>query len=203
MGGMMDVLLAELLDSLVLGGHSGYGTSLKESSGDDGGGGIGTAPIIIVVLLALVSVGLLVGLNPSSAKARLKRLAPGVLIAAIMATPLLLWAATSGGDEKSLIVERATGRTGAPEFIVSLAEEELNTLDTTHGRRTVRVECLGREGQVVLEAKKRWPFPNERGYDYPHRHQAASAEQLRRADRCRLKGTSVRLEADVEGSLTG
>jgi hypothetical protein len=203
MGGMMDVLLAELLESLVLGGHSGYGTSLKESSGDGGGGGIGTAPIVIVVLLALVTVALLVGLNPSGARARLKRVAPIALITAMMAAPLLLWAATSGGDERSLIVERATTRTGAPELIVSLGEDDLNTLDTTHGKRTVRVECLGREGQVVLEAKRRWPFPNERGYDYPHRHQAASAEQLRRADRCRLKGTRVRLEADVEGSLTG
>jgi hypothetical protein len=203
MDGTMDVLLAELLDSLVLGGHSGYGTSLKESSGDDGGGGIGTAPIVIVVVLAFVSVGLLVSLSPSTAKARLRRVAPLALLTAMMAAPLLLWAATSGGDEKSLIVERATTPAGTPEFIVSLAEDDLNTLDTTKGKRTVRVECVDREGQVVLEAEKRWPFPSERGYDYPHRHQRASAEQLRRVDRCRLKGTSVRLEADVEGSLTG
>lgn len=197
---MTELLQAELLDSLVLGGHTGYGGELRESRGEDGEGGIGLPWIVAVLLLAVGTVTLLVRVSPSSTRAKLKKVASGVLIAAVMATPLMVWAATSGGDEQGLIVERATSPNGAPEFIVSLAEDDVNTLDTTNGRRAVRVECLGREGQVVLEAKQRWPFANESGYDYPHAHQAASSEQLRRADRCRIQGTHVRLEADVEGS---
>lgn len=118
-----------------------------------------------------------------------------------IATPLVLWAASSGGVEQSLIVERATGLTGAPELLVNLTDEDLNKLQTTRGRRAVRVECLGRGGQVVLDAKQRWPFINEPGYDYPHVHQRATRDQLVRADRCRLRGTRIRLEADVEGAL--
>jgi hypothetical protein len=79
----------------------------------------------------------------------------------------------------------------------------LNTLNATNGKRTVRVECLGRGGQAVLDAKQKWPFVKEPGYDFPHAHQAASPEQVQRADRCRVTGTGVTLEADVEGALTG
>ncbi|MFN2488964.1 MAG: hypothetical protein ABR529_04360 [Actinomycetota bacterium] len=201
---MIELLPAELLDSLVLGGHTGYGKELRESRGEDGEGGIGMAWIVAVLLLAVGTVGLLVWVSSSSTRAKLKKVAPGVLIAAVMATPLMVWTATSGvDDDQSLVVERATSPTGAPEFIVSLAEDDLNTLGTTNGKRAVRVECLSREGQVVLQAKQRWPFDNEPGYEYPHAHQAASSEQLRRADRCRLQGTHVRLDADVEGALTG
>jgi hypothetical protein len=204
MGGVMDLLFTELVDSLLVGGHSGYGTALsgRESGGDDGEGGIGMASIVAVLLLALVTAGLLVWLNPSSAKAKLKSVAPAALISIFMAAPLLVWAGSSGGDEKSLIVERATSLTGAPELIVSLGDEDLNTLGTTDGKGAVRVECLGREGQVVLTAEQRWPFINEPGYDYPHVHQAASRKQLQQADTCRLRGTRVRLEADVKGALT-
>jgi hypothetical protein len=198
---MIELIPAEIQDSLVIAGHNGFGKEVRESrGGDDGEAGIGTAWIVAAILLAVVTVALLVWVSPSSTKAKLKSAAPGVLIAAIMATPLMVWAATSGGDAQNLIVERARSEdTGAPELIVSLAEDDLNTLDTTNGKRGVRVECLGRGGQVVLEASQRWPFPSERGYDYPHAHQTASPNQLRRAELCRLQGTHVRLEARVEG----
>ncbi len=195
---MIELLTAELVDSLVLAGHTGYGKELRESRGAEGEGGIGMAWIVAVLLLAVGTIGLLVWLSSSSTKAKLKKMAPGVLIAAVMATPLMVWAATTGvDDDQSLIVERATSPTGAPELIVSLAEDDLNTLGTTNGKRTVRVECLSREGQVVLQARQRWPFGNEPGYEYPHAHQAASSEELHRAARCRLQGAHVRLEADV------
>src|ERR671923_178123 len=80
-------------------------------------------------------------------------------------------------------------------------EDDLNALKTTGGRRTVRVECVGRDGRVVIDAKRKWPFVNERGYDYPHTHLVADRTQVQRADRCRLRGTRVRLQADVEGAL--
>jgi hypothetical protein len=204
----MRVLLSALLEldlPTFIGGH-GYdvgGSPRSESGGDDGGGGIGTGPIVAVVVLTLVTVGLLVALSPARATAKVKTVGRGSLIVAVITMPLIVWAGSSGGDEKNLIVERATGRTGAPEFIVSLADKKVNTLATSNGKRTVRVECRGREGQVVLDAKQKWPFINEPGYDYPHAHQPASREQLQQADRCRLRGTRVSLEADVEGALTG
>jgi hypothetical protein len=176
-----------------------------ESSGEGGGGGIGTVWIVAVGLLALVVVALFVSLNPSKAIARLKAVAPKALILVVIAVPLIAWAASSGGDEQqSLVVERWTNDAGAPELIIWLGEKDLNTLETTDGKRTVQVECVGRDGQVVLDAEQTWPFvDNEAGYDAPHAHQPASREQLQRADRCRLLGTRVQLETDVTGALTG
>jgi hypothetical protein len=210
MGALMPLLLSALLDSIfIFGGHTGLGYPSREPRAQEDEGGIGVVPIVAVILLALVTVALLVWLNRREKgpgdedwvrALKLSSVAPAALIVVIIATPLIVWAASSGGDEKSLIVERGIGLTGAPELIVSLGEDDLNTLETTNGKRTVRLECLGREGQVVLDAKQKWPFTlKERGFDYPHAHQKASREQLQRADRCRLRGTRVRLEADVEG----
>jgi hypothetical protein len=175
-----------------------------ESGGGGEVGGIGTPWILAIVVLALVAVAVLVSLNPSSAIARLKAVAPKALILVVIAAPLIAWAASSNGDEQqSLTVERWTNDAGASELIVSLGAKDLNTLETTSGSRTVRLECVGRDGQVVLDAEQRWPFvDDEPGYDSPHAHQAASREQLQRADRCRLRGTRVDLEASVKGALT-
>jgi hypothetical protein len=185
------------------GGHT-YdigGSSSRESGGDDGGGGIGTASVVAVLAVALVTAGVLASLNPSSARRKARSAAPAALMAIIVAMPLGLWAATSGGVEQGLIVERAMDLPGGPELLVNIADKDLNKLQTTRGRRAVRVECLGRGGEVVLDARQRWPFINEPGYDYPHVHQRATREQLVQAERCRLRGTRVRLEAEVEGAL--
>ncbi|MGH2946129.1 MAG: hypothetical protein ACRDPC_07720 [Solirubrobacteraceae bacterium] len=161
------------------------------------------ASIVAVLVLALVTVGLLVWVSPSSARAKLKAAAPRAFTVVIIAMPLMVWAASSGGGEESLIVERSTALTGAPELLVSLADKDLNTLNTTKGKTTVRLECVDREGHVVLDAEHRWPLLLERGYDYPHAHQVASLEKVQQADRCRLGGTRIRLETEVEGALTG
>jgi hypothetical protein len=177
-----------------------------QSGGEDGGGGIGTVWIVAVGVLALFVVALFVSLDPSKAIARLKSVAPKALILVVIAVPLLAWAAFSSGDDEqpSLVVERWTNDAGAPELIIWLGEKDLNTLEATDGKRTVQVECVGRDGQVVLDAEQTWPFvANEAGYDAPHAHQPASREQLQQADRCRLLGTRVQLESDVTGALTG
>jgi hypothetical protein len=209
MNAVMQFPLAELLQLDVPGifaGHTGYETGLppREGGGGDEGGGIGTAPIVAVLALALVTVGLFAWLDPSGTRAKVKKFAPLGLIALIIAGPLVVWAASSGGgQEENLIVERATGRTGEPEFIFSLADKKLNTLQTTNGKGTVRVQCRTRDGRVVLDARQKWPFIEERGWDYPHVHQPAEPEQVHRADHCRLRGTRVSFEADVQGALTG
>jgi hypothetical protein len=200
-------LLASVLSLLdlptVFGGHT-YdigGSSPRESGGDDGGGGIGTASIVAVLAVILVTVGVLASLDPSSARRKLRSAAPAAVMGVIVAMPLVLWAASSGGVAQGLIVERATDLPGGPELLVNLVDEDLNKLHTTRGRRAVRVECAGRGGEVVLDARQRWPFITEPGYDYPHVHQRATREQLVQVERCRLRGTRVRLEADVEGAL--
>jgi hypothetical protein len=209
-------VFSTLFDSvLILAGHgdsiTGNPAPTGGSSSEDGGG-IGTPAIVGVLLLGLVVIGILVWLNreePEAGEApgrerRRRATAPAALIATVIAAPLIVWTASSGGDdEKSLIVERWTNDKGAPELIVSLTEKELNTLETTDGKRTVRLRCKGREGQAVLDDTPKWPFITEKGYEYPHVHQPATAEQVQRADSCRLGVDDLSLEADVEGALTG
>lgn len=193
----------------IIAGH-GYDTGAtprREPSASevgDVGGGIPTTSIVAVAVVALVTLGVLVWMNPSRAVARVRAMAPMALIAVIIAAPLAGWAVTSDGDDESaVVIERATGAKGVPELLISLLDDELNTLDTTNGQQVVRVECRGRDGQVVLEADQKWPFViTEQGFDLPHAHQPATAEALKRAVRCRLHGTRVRLEAAVQDALT-
>jgi hypothetical protein len=208
MHALMQLPFAELLDidlPAIFGGHTGYGTgpSREPSGAGDDDGSIGAGTIIAVLALGIITVVLLYSLSSSATKAKMKSFAPLAVLVAIIVVPLLVWTTASGGDDKSLIVERSTSNTGAPELIVSL-EEDLNTLKTTNGKRAVRLECLDRDGEVVLDAEQRWPFRSrEKGYAYPHTHQRATLKQRQRANRCRLKGTRVQLETDVEGALTG
>lgn len=210
------VVLSTLLDSvLVLAGHgdsiTGNPVPTSDSGSDDGG--ISMVVIAGVVVLAVVAVAVMVWLDRQEKgpretagvrPAKLKSVVPLGLLAAVIATPLILWTASSGGDEKNLRVERwLNDTTNSRELLISLRESKLNSVETTNGRKSVRVVCLGRDGETVLVATQKWPFILERGYEWPHAHQKATAEQLRRADRCRLRGTNVELEADVKGSLTG
>jgi hypothetical protein len=188
----------------VLAGH-GYdvgGSLSRESDGDDEIAGLSLPWILAAGSLALVTAGVLVWLSPN-ARRRARTVAPKALIVMIIAAPLVAWTASadSDGKRRDLTVERSTALTGRPELLISLGEDDLNALKTTGGKRTVRVECVGRDGRVVIDAKRKWPFVNERGYDYPHTHLVADRTQVQRADRCRLWGTRVRLQADVEGAL--
>lgn len=202
--------LAVVLDYLptILAGHGiDLGGSSRDGSGDYDVAGLSLPWILAATALTLVTVGLLVWLNPSSRVSRKLRnnLPEAGLIAVLVVTPLVVWnvVAESAGNSPSLIVERvAVGLNGGPEFLVSLGEDDLNTLKTTNGRKVVRVECVGPKGQLVFAAKADWPFGNESGYDYPHVHQPASRDKLRIADQCRLRGTRIRLQADVKGTLS-
>ncbi len=190
----------------ILAGHGydvGGSTPAGGGDGSDDEGGITTTWVLAVSAVVVVTAAILVGLDPSAAKAKLRGVVPKAVLLVIIALPLIAWTATSsgGGDDPNLIVERAIGLDGRPELLVSLGEDDLNTLEATAGKKAVRLECVGPEGRVVVAAEQEWPFIDEPGYDYPHAHQPASREQLQQADRCRLQGTDVRLEADVEGPL--
>src|SRR5688572_1926872 len=186
MDGGVHLVVSSMLDSiLVLAGHGDSITGNQvptRPSGSEDEGGIGMVPIVGVLVIALVTVGVLVWLNRQDRQTgdaaggrslNLKAMAPAGLIAAVIATPLIVWTASSGGDEKNLKVERWTSTDGKPELLVSLTETELNTLATTKGRRTVSLECRGRDGQRVLTAEQKWPLLKESGYEFPHAHQAA------------------------------
>ena len=191
----------------ILAGHAyDTGQQRQEPSGSagEGGGGIPTTSLVAVLLIALVTVAVLVWISPG-ARARARSLAPLALLAGVVLTPLIAWTVASSSsseeDRAPLLVDRAKGLKGEPELLVSLTDETLNTLPMTGGRRAVRVICVDRDRQVVLDDRQRWPFIDERGYDYPHVHQAASTEELGRVERCVLHGTRTRLAADVKGAL--
>lgn len=196
-------LVAVDLFPTILAGHGldVGASSRRESDGDDEVAGLSMPWILAAGSLALITAGVLLWLNPG-ARTRLKAVAPMAVIAIIIAAPLVAWTASAREDKvKSLMVKRETALTGAPELLVSLGEDDMNSLKTSNGKKVVRVVCVGRDGQVVIDRKKEWPFVYERGYDYPHAHVLASRAQVRRAQRCRLRGTRVLLEADVEGRL--
>jgi hypothetical protein len=211
-------VVSALVDPILfIAGHgdniTGNPTPDGPSNADDDGG-IGMIPIVGVVLLGVFAVGMMLWLQrqdrePAAGEERteggralnLKSLAPGGVIAAMIAAPLIIWTASSGKDKDTLIIERWTNDKGKPELLISLTKNELNTLRTANGKRRVRLVCTGRDGEAVVGADAKWPFIKESGYPYPHYHHAATAEQVRRADECNLRGLSVRLAADVEGAL--
>ena len=217
MDAVVPVVSALLDPILYLAGHTDNITGNPNPDGVSGvedDRGIGMVPIVGVVLLAVLAVGMMMWLQrqerevadgpkrEESARAlNLKSLAPVGVIAAMIATPLVIWTASSGGAKDTLIVERWTNDKDKPELLISLTKHELNTLRTANGKRRVRLVCTGRQGEAVVDSDTKWPFIKERGYAYPHYHHAASADQVRRADECRLRGLSVRLEADVGGAL--
>jgi hypothetical protein len=207
--------LSTLLDAgLVLAGH-GYdfrSTQSSDSGGAEDGSGISMAWIIAAVVLVLGAVVVMAWLNrrenADGASQRwspsLRSVAPVAFIVAIIAAPLIVWTASSGGDEEQVLtVERFESVTGAPELLVSLGDDVLNTLEQTSGKSAVRVQCDGRDGKRILDAEQKWPFIKEKGSEFPHAHQAATPEQVQLADRCRVLGTSISLEAAVKGALAG
>jgi hypothetical protein len=216
MGGSSSFVFSALIDGvLILGGHGDTVSGLPVKTGEpDEGGGIGMVPIVGVILLGLCAAALLTWLNRQEresddvvvegggATLRLRSIAPLGFIAAVIAAPLILWTTSSGGDDKRLTVERFVNDKGAPELLVSLVDKDLNTLASTRGKRSVRLECTGRDGQRVLVGRPKWPFIKERGYEYPHAHQPATSDQVRRAEECRLEGHKRTLKADVRGALT-
>jgi hypothetical protein len=177
-------------------------SSSRDSDGEDKIAGLTLPWILAASSVALVAAGVLLWLNPD-ARRRARRVAPIGVIALVITAPLVAWTASAGEKEKpqNLRVQRETALTGAPELLVSLGEDDMNTLKTTGGKRSIRIVCVDRDRQVVMNRKKKWPFVNERGYDYPHVHLVATRAEVQRAQRCRLRGTRIFLEAKVEGRL--
>jgi hypothetical protein len=125
---------------------------------------------------------------------------PLIVIATLIVAPLAIWAATSAGgggdgDEGPLLVERGVGVSGEPELILSVTDEEVTV---SGGKTSVRVECFDARGDAIVRGTQPWPFITEPGYPYPHAHQVVPADKIDLARRCRVLGTSKRLEAEVQ-----
>jgi hypothetical protein len=119
------------------------------------------------------------------------------VILVLVAAPLVIWAATSGGSDggkKGLIVERTVGLNGEPELVISIAGK----VEVTSGASNVRVECTDANGKVIVKGTQPWPFVEEPGYPYAHVHQTDSPEKIEGARRCRVLGTNTRLDAAVQ-----
>jgi hypothetical protein len=131
-------------------------------------------------------------------KLDLRRYGPVIVILALVAVPLAVWAATSGGsrdgDEQGLIAERGVSLEGTPELVLSIAGDA----QVTGGASSVTVECTDKDGRVIIEGTQPWPFVDEPGYPYPHAHQTGPPEKVEGARRCRVLGTDTRLEAQVQ-----
>jgi hypothetical protein len=131
-------------------------------------------------------------------KVDVRRYAPVVVILVLVAAPLAIWAATSGGSgdetKKGLIVERGVALNGDPELVLSIAGE----VNVASGASNVRVECTDANGKVIVQGTQPWPFLEEPGYPHPHVHQTDSAEKIEGARRCRILGTNTRLDALVQ-----
>jgi len=128
----------------------------------------------------------------------LRRYAPAIVIVVLVAAPLAIWAATSGGsgtgDEEGLIVERGVSLTGAPELVLSIA----GPAEVSSGASSVRVECMDKDGNVIVRGEQPWPFIEETGYPYLFFNQTDDTEKIEGTRRCRVLGTDKRLEAPVQ-----
>jgi hypothetical protein len=128
----------------------------------------------------------------------LRRHTPVIVIVLLVVAPLAIWAGTSGGsgedDKQGLIVERSVSTTGEPELVLSIAGD----VNVTSGASSVTIECVDRDGKVLIKGTQPWPFIDEPGFPYPHAHQVDSPEKVEGARRCRVLGTEARLEAGVE-----
>ncbi|MGH2763533.1 MAG: hypothetical protein ACRDLD_13305 [Thermoleophilaceae bacterium] len=63
---------------------------------------------------------------------------------------------------------------------------------------TVGLECVDASGEVVVSARKRWPFRDtDNGALPPHAHEVVPADEASGIVRCRLPGTDGPLEARV------
>ena len=86
----------------------------------------------------------------------LRRYGPVIVILALVAVPLAIWAATSGGsdskEKQGLLVERSVSVTGAPELVISIVG---GGVELTTPADTVRIECMDKDGNVIIKGLNR------------------------------------------------
>jgi hypothetical protein len=119
-----------------------------------------------------------------------------VLLALLGAGVLVVVLAGGSGGEGRLVLERFTPPEGGRTELLVSVPREINNPSVAR-RATVVLECTDAEGKRVLRTRQTWPFIEEEGYPLPHAHQPATEGQLRRIARCRVLGTSEKLEGEL------
>jgi hypothetical protein len=80
------------------------------------------------------------------------------------------------------------------QLTIYLEDSGVNRPETNGGRPQVTVDCVDRDGTVVVTAQEPWPFAGtDRGINPPHVHISMQDWQLRLIARCRLAGTTPTL----------
>jgi hypothetical protein len=123
----------------------------------------------------------------------------GVLVALLGVVVLVVALAGGRGSGGRLVLERMQAAGGGSELLASVPRE-VNEPSVARGKSVV-LECTDADGKRVLRNRQPWPFIEEEGYPLPHAHQPATENQLRRIARCRVLGTSEKLEGEL--SLRG
>jgi hypothetical protein len=135
-------------------------------------------------------------------RGRLPTAGLAVLLAALVVAPLAIWGGSSLWDddeEDELRIETLRAGGGDPELVVSLPDDDLNTLETSGGKPSVTFECLDASGAVELRVEHLFPFTDtDGGVQPPHVHQRLSRRQLSAIERCRLEDTTPPLQGPVE-----
>jgi hypothetical protein len=125
-----------------------------------------------------------------------KTIVPALAILALIAVPILIWAATSGGNGDKLRIDQGVSVSGEPEIIVNVPKK-LNTPAEANNSTNVRLVCVDADGKTVIATGQDWPFINEPGYPYPHIHQPVTPAQLQAIAKCRIEGTKTKLEGNL------
>lgn len=130
----------------------------------------------------------------------IKTIGPAAAVLAVMVIPLVVWSASSGGgaqdSDPDLTVSYDPSRGGDPLLTVTIAEE-LNKRETATNGRSVKLECLDGDGNVVAQTTQPLPFPAEEAGYGAHAHQLVPGDKIRSVERCRLRGARVPLEAEL------
>jgi hypothetical protein len=131
------------------------------------------------------------GVNESASQTRRRALLVAVVGAVALGAVAI---ATSGGEEADgLRIERTQ-----TEVVVYLVDSGDNEADRAGGGRTVTLECVDADGEVLKRAPIAWPLADTDGGTLgPHAHLPIDPVTIQEVDRCRLRGTDPMLEGGV------
>jgi hypothetical protein len=122
-----------------------------------------------------------------------------LVVLLVVAVPLgvLAAAGSGGGDEEEqadLWVERSPQ---LPELLVYVTPEA-NKAGRAGGRRSVILECVDPQDEVVVTRTEPWPFTDtDQNTVDPHTHVQVDPARIGDVERCRLKQTQPLLEGVV------
>jgi hypothetical protein len=123
-----------------------------------------------------------------------------LVVLLVVSVPLVVIAAagSGGGDEGGESTIRVERSTQLPEMLIYITDPEANTPERANGRRSVTVECVDSDGQVLASQQDPWPMTQTDGNTLsPHAHVPVDPARIGDVTRCILRGTEPLLEGDV------